>query len=53
MLFQEQKQESIAGGDTSLRLASKIKGHFVKVKINVSYQFQPFKKYDIFQLDTS
>lgn len=33
-----------AGVDTSLHLASEIKGHFEKAKINVSHQFQLLKK---------
>lgn len=39
-----------AGVDTSLRLVSEIKGHFEKVKINVSYQFQPLKNVTHFSL---
>lgn len=44
ILFQEPGTGGCAGVDTSLHLASEIKGHFEKVKINVSYQFQPLKK---------
>lgn len=52
ILFPERGNGRVCRVDAGPLSAREIKGHFERVKINVSYQFQPLKKCDTFQPDT-